>query len=181
MITKDKTITTIFIVPTLGIKRKDLKDNGFINGYLEDFNHELDYKDVVYLLFKPKNLNEFRVFLEKCYEDNDLIIEDYNDNNNNKIIIIFKMKEEFKKDYNLILAGKYSKTSEKFKEQFPKTVILANGVETASLQQMIFYKHEKLARYWANFLNDNDIINNQLELWPEVDLKQEILNYETND
>jgi len=179
MIVEDKTITTIFIVPTLGIDKPILNENGFINGYLDDFNYDIDYEDVIYLLFKPKNLNAFKIFLEGIYENNKLIIEDYN-SEKDEIIIIFKLNEKFKEDYDLILAGKYSETSEEFKDNFPKTVII-NGKETKSLQAMIFDKDPKLARYWSKFLGDDTVIDDSLELWPVINLNKEILNYEEND
>lgn len=179
MIVDDKTITTIFIVPTLGIDKPILNKNGFVNGYLDDFDHDLDYEDVVYVLFKPKNLDEFKIFLEDVYENNKLVIEDYN-NEKDEIIVIFKLDEKFKKDYDLILSGKYSKTSEAFKDNFPKTVLI-NGVETKSLQAMIFDKDPKLARYWSSFLGDDDVVDKSLELWPAINLNKEILNYEDND
>ena len=51
-----KTITSIFMVPTLDIPKNSLKDNNFINGYVKDKNKEEHYEDAIYLLFKPKNV-----------------------------------------------------------------------------------------------------------------------------
>lgn len=176
MIINDKTITTIFIVPTLGIEKATLNDNGFINGYLDDFNYDLDYEDVVYLLFKPEDLDSFKLFLEEIYKNNKLVIEDYN-NEKDEIIVIFKLKEEFKEDYQNILTGKYSLTSEEFRNNFPKTVIV-DGIQKKSLQTMIFDKDPKLARYWSNFLGSELVVDHNLELWPGLELKKEVLNYE---
>lgn len=175
MILNDKNITTVFIVPTLGIEKDTLNSHGFISGYLDDYEHDLDYEDVVYLLFKPLNLEKFKLFLNEIYEKNSLILEDYN-TEKDEIIIIFKLSEKYKKDYELILAGKYSKVSEEFKDNFPKTVII-NGIQKPSLQTMIFNKDPQLAKYWNDFLGTDLIITNNLELWPGVDLKKEILNY----
>ena len=58
------TITSVFIVPTLSIGRDKLLDNGFINGYIKDVNRDIQYENAVYLLFKPKDLDRFRDFLD---------------------------------------------------------------------------------------------------------------------
>ena len=59
-----KTITTIFMVPTLGIDKNQAKDNGFINGYCRDGKRDVQYEKAIYLLFKPKDLDKFRGFLD---------------------------------------------------------------------------------------------------------------------
>ena len=63
-----KTITSIFIVPTLSIPKEKLADNGYINGYIKDGKREIQYENAVYLLFKPENLDKFRDFLDDEYE-----------------------------------------------------------------------------------------------------------------
>ena len=62
MFVKDKTITTIFIVPTIGIDKEELKSFGFINGYLDDINHDIDYEDVVYFYLILKILKNLNIF-----------------------------------------------------------------------------------------------------------------------
>ena len=59
------TITSIFIVPTLSIGKEKLLDNGFVNGYIKDGRRDAQYENAVYLLFKPKDLDKFREFLDK--------------------------------------------------------------------------------------------------------------------
>ena len=39
----NKTITTIFMVPTLGIPKGALRTLGFINAYQQDMDRDLDY------------------------------------------------------------------------------------------------------------------------------------------
>ena len=69
-----KTITSIFIVPTLSIGKEKLVDNGFINGYIKDGRREIQYNNAVYLLFKPENLDKFKDFLDEEYERTKSII-----------------------------------------------------------------------------------------------------------
>ena len=72
-----KTITSVFMVPTLGIPKSELTDNGFINGYVKDENREVQYEDCIYLLFKPENLYKFKGFLDREYERTKAVIDDY--------------------------------------------------------------------------------------------------------
>ena len=150
MIKHDKNITTIFIVPTLGVTSKILKENGYIRGYLKDQNCNVDYDfgQHVFLLFKPTDLKSFNFFLEEQYETNQLIIEDYNIDDN-QIIVVYKLIEDLKEDYNLIFNSEYSKTSKKFQSLFPKKVII-DGFPRKSLQRLIFNKDEALLNYWEN-------------------------------
>jgi len=48
-----KTITSIFIVPIFSIGKEKLVNNGFVNGFIKDSRRDVQYKDSVYLLFKP--------------------------------------------------------------------------------------------------------------------------------
>ena len=68
MSVRKNTISTIFLVPTLKIPKDLLIDNGFINGYAEEESGEHNYPFSVHLLFKPKNLDKFREFLEGEYD-----------------------------------------------------------------------------------------------------------------
>ena len=63
-----KTITSIFMVPTLKVPNGSLKANGFINGYVKDDRKEIQYEDSIYVLFKPVDLDKFREFLDNEYE-----------------------------------------------------------------------------------------------------------------
>lgn len=173
-----KNITSIFIVPTLKVSRDELKINGYIMGYIKDLNHSLNYDDnyVVFLLFEPKDLDVFKEFLNSQYENEFSLIEDYS-HNENQHILVYKLDEKYKKDFDLIFQSKYSKTSKKFQELFPKTVIINNKV-TESLQQLIFKKDIKLLKYWENTLSTNDISKHGLEIWTEFNIDNEIIDLE---
>ena len=72
-----KTITTMFIVPTLLIDRDRLKENGFINGYVKDGLKDVQYENAAYLLFKPNNPDRFKIFLDREYSRTKDIVDDY--------------------------------------------------------------------------------------------------------
>lgn len=175
----EKTITTIFIVPILKIDRKDLFENNFINAFLGDINKE-DYheENVVFLLFKPKNLETFRTFLDRQYDSFDLIDDyDYGD----YVVLVYLLDKKWEKDYSLIKKGKYSKLSEGYKSLFPLNVInyeKEGNPQQPSLQHLIFKKDSRLINFWEKTLGDESFIisNHDLEAWPGFDELKEVLD-----
>lgn len=171
-----KTITSIFMVPTLKFPKDALKLNGFINGYIKDERRDTQYEDAVYILFQPHNIDRFREFLDAEYERKDHIIEDY-DYEDGFVVLVCKLNSKFKKDFKLIKEGKYSKTSKGFQELFPKVVkIIRNGLnkDEPSLQVRIFKKTEDLREFWEEKLDVT--FDEDQEVWDGWDEQKEILN-----
>lgn len=174
-----KNITTIFMVPTLKVPKDALKSNGFMNAYIKDADRDDDYKDAIYLLFKPNDLDKFREFLEDEYERTKNIIEDY-DYEDGYVVVVYQLNERFKKDFELIKRGKYSKTSEDFQKLFPKTVtIYKHGLarDEISLQYRIFNRADDLIEFWEKKLGVNleIIAGDEFEVWEGWDDAREIL------
>ena len=170
-----KNITSIFMVPTLKVPKDALRANGFINGYIKDDRREDQYKESIYLLFKPENLDKFREFLDNEYDRTKTIIEDY-DYEDGFVVVVYQLNEKYKKDYELIRKGKYSKTSEDFQKMFPKVVKLyRNGLQRdeLSLQFRIFNKGEDLIEFWENQLGIK--FEDDYEVWEGFDESKEIL------
>jgi hypothetical protein len=172
-----KTITTIFFVPTLSIDRDTLKQNNFINGFIKDIRREVQYENCIYLLFKPINLDKFRYFLDKEYERTKSIIDDY-DYEDGYVVLVYKLDVTYKEDFKLIKEGKYSKTSKKFQELFPKTMrvyISTNAFETKiTLQYRIFNKTEDLKEFWEEKIDMQ--LNENSEVWTTFLEDEETLN-----
>ena len=167
------------MVPTLKFPKESLKSNGFINGYIKDDKNETQYEDAVYILFKPENLDKFREFLDNEYERTKNIIEDY-DYEDGFVVVVYKLNEKYKKDYDLIKQGKYSKTSKAFQNEFPKSVkILRDGLEKdeISLQTRVFNKTEDLIEFWEEKLGVNlkEMFGEDCEVWDGWDESKEIL------
>ena len=159
------TITSIFIVPTLSIGREKLIDNGFVNGYIKDGMRETQYKNAVYLLFKPNNLDKFKMFLDSEYEKTKSIIDDY-DYEDGYVVIVYEINSKLKNDIELIKQGKYSKTSPAFQGIFPKVVqIKKNGLrrDEISLQYRVFNKTDDLVKFWEDKLGIQ--LPENLEVW----------------
>jgi len=173
-----KTITSIFMVPTLNVPKDALLNNGFLNAYVGDVDKDIQYENSVYLLFLPKDIEQFREFLDDEYERSESVIDDY-DYPNGYVIIVYKLNHKFKNDYNLIKEGRYSETSKKFQELFSRVVkVKKNGLhrDHVSLQYRIFNKTEDMIEYWESKLGIEFTEN--LEVWDGYDIAKETLNIE---
>ena len=172
-----KTITSIFIVPSLKIDKATLKDNGYINGYAKDETPDaVSYENCVYLLFKPSNLDKFRNFLDGEYERTKSVIDDY-DYEDGYIVVVYKLNPKFNKDYKLVKEGLYSRTSKEFQALFPKIVsIIKNGMyrDEISLQYRVFNKTEDMIVFWQEKLGV--IFDHDQEVWHGYEYKNEIFN-----
>jgi hypothetical protein len=176
MIEKKKNITSIFMVPTLKVDRTSLMENGFINAYVEDSKRQPAYKDAVYLLFQPKDLDKFRQFLEDEYERTKNIIDEY-DYEGGYVVVVYKLNPKFKSDFLLIKEGLYSQTSQEFQALFPKIVkIQKDGFkrDEISLQYRVFNKTADLVKYWEDKLGVE--FDEDQEIWHGFVIEDEILD-----
>ena len=171
-----KNITSIFMVPTLKIGKKKLNSNGFVNAYIKDSRRDVQYDECIYLLFHPENLDAFREFLDEEYERTKSIVDEY-DYENGFVVVVYKLDEQFKEDFQLIREGKYSKTSEKFQEQFPKFVTIEKDKlkkEEISLQFRVFNKTSDLQEFWEEKIGVR--FTSEQEFWEGFHEENEILN-----
>lgn len=174
-----KNITSIFMVPTLKVPKDALRGNGFINAYVKDARKEDHYEGSIYLLFKPENLDKFREFLDNEYERTKAVIEDY-DYEDGFVVVVYQLDDKYKKDFNLIKQGKYSKTSKDFQKLFPKVIkITRNGLhkDEISLQYRIFNKADDLVEFWEDKLGIDfiELLGEDFEVWEGWDETKEIL------
>jgi hypothetical protein len=174
----DKTITSIFIVPTLKIDKDELKKQGFINGFSFDEEKDVQYKDAVYLLFKPADLDKFRAFLENQQQSRKDILDDY-DYPDNHVVVVYQLNKKWKKDFTLIQEGAYSKTSEKFQQLFPKNIKFVRygiPIEKISVQYRIFNKTQDLRDYWEDRIGI--AFTDDMEMWEGFHIDYETLTLE---
>jgi hypothetical protein len=164
------------MVPTIKTPKNSLRNNGFINAYLKDNISDTNYKDCIYILFKPKNIDLFKDFLDSEYERTKQIVEDY-DYEGGFVVVVYSLDKKFKEDFKLIKKGMYSKTSKSFQKSFPKVIkLMKNGLhrDELSLQYRIFNKTPDLIEYWQDKLGitywDED-----MEVWSEFKIENEIL------
>lgn len=166
------------MVPTLKVPKDALKENGFINAYIQDKDVEEHHEDSIYLLFKPENLDKFREFLENEYERTKSIIEDYD--YEGYVVVVYQLDKTYKEDFLIVKQGKYSQTSKEFQALFPKVVkIIKNGLhrDELSLQYRIFVKSNDLIEYWEEKIGIG--FTEDLEVWTGFYEEEEILNINT--
>lgn len=164
------------MVPTLKINKDDFKNNGFLNGYLRDKRRDTQYKNAVYLLFKPDDFDVFRSFLDREYERTKNVLDDY-DYEDGFVVVVYKLDKKWSDDFLLIREGKYSQTSKEFQNQFPKVIkIIKKGLhrDEISLQYRIFQKTSDLREYWETRLDME--FTEDMELWEGFDERLEILD-----
>ena len=171
-----KTITSIFIVPTLKINRDKLKENGYLNGYMSDVRRDVQYQNAVYLLFQPTNLDRFREFLINESERTRQLIDDY-DYEDGFVVVVYTLDKKWKKDFALVREGLYSQTSQEFQDDFPKVIkIIKSGLhrDEISLQFRIFRKTEDLRKYWEDRLDMQ--FTEDMEVWDGFTIENEELD-----
>lgn len=176
-----KTICTIFIVPTLHVPKDALRDNGFINGFIKDAISEEEYEDCVFLLFKPEDLDKFRVFLDEEYQRTKDVISDY-DYDGGFVVVVYRLNPKYSTDFNLVKQGKYSKTSKDFQNEFPKVVkLMKNGLhkDELSLQYRVFKRTEDLVKFWEDKFDVT--FPDEQEVWHGWDEEKETLTKTTLD
>lgn len=174
-----KTVTSIFMVPTLKVPSGGFKENGFINAYSKDSRKEIQYEDAIYALFRPENTAKFMEFLDSEYERcSDNIIEDY-DYEDGFVVIVYKLNSFFKEDFDIIRKGLYSQTSTLFQNEFPKEIVIKKYREEVpivekSLQFRIFKKSLEMRIYWEEKLHYD--FDEEMEVWYTFDEEKETLN-----
>lgn len=173
-----KNVTSIFMVPTIKINKEKLFANGFINGYTKDVSRDVQYEDSVYILFRPENMLLFREFVDGEYERTNSIIDDY-DYDGGFIVLVYELNSKFKKDFNLVKKGKYSKTSKEFQNLFSKVVkVVKSGLsrDELSLQYRIFNKTDDMKKYWEERLGVE--FDDSMEVWQGFIEEDETLDIE---
>jgi hypothetical protein len=171
-----KTITSIFMVPTLGIDKEKLKSNNFLNAYIKDVRKDIQYKDCVYLLFQPEDMDLFKDFLDEEYERTQQLIDDY-DYEGGFVVVVYKLNAKYKRDFELVTLGKYSLTSTNFQSEFQKIIKLnKNGLQRdeLSLQYRIFNRSEDLIKFWEDKLGVS--FDDDQEVWNGFFEDEETLN-----
>lgn len=162
----DLNCTTIFLLPVTGHQRKDLLKHGFIEAYLDDKNHEPHYRNAVYLLFKPEDMESLQSFIDKEYRLRNDILEDY-DYSGGYVVVVYKIPQKYIDDYKLFLEGKYSKFSEQYKRLFPEMAETTNKAGDKEMMYtvpyLVFVKGKPIKEYWENKLGVK--LDKDMEYW----------------
>lgn len=154
------------IPKTKTYEESELVRLGMINCYLKDENHITAIERPIYLLFKPRDMGLFSMFVENTYLEGDLK-EDF-DYPDGQVMLLFEFPKEFNNDYDKLLNGEYSKVSSAYKDNFSKKDELGNYL----IPHQVLNKGEHLIRKRMEDLN-LDYWENDWEVWEKIDIEKE--------
>lgn len=169
--------STLFILkPVVGINFGLLSSEyGMINSYLKDKSREDLEGNYLFVLFRPEDFSYFEMFIEDQVETNPSFMEDY-DHPEGYVVMVYKIRDELKDDFELFKQGKYSKLSYLIKDCYQKEV-KAFLKPIPSFQWQVFKKNKELREKLEEFVGAH--IEKDMELWalPDVEGK-EVLDIE---
>lgn len=177
----ERTITSIFMIPFLKIDKafKEAmrfdKNVNFLNAYSWNKLRDKNPVNAIFLLFKPKDANKLKEYLVREYNRKDTTIVDDYEFTGGFVIAVYVLDNSFKKDFDLIRKGRYSKTSSEFQNLIPKMVKRTPfSQEELSLQYRIFNKTEDLIRFWEDQFDME--FDKEQEVWGGFMEEKETLN-----
>jgi len=175
--TTNRTNTSLFLLPGVGLDISMLKPFGFINAYIGDIKAD-HYSYCIYLLFKPTNIEKFNDFLNEQYISTGLIVDEY-DYDGGFVVVVYKFPEDYQQEYKLFLSGKYSQFRKKYKDLFP--IEIDSEDDAGPFTQPSFFFHvfnrtKELEKYWFDKIGEK--LDKDGEYWSRPDVVKETLNIE---
>lgn len=110
------------------------------------------------------------------WEKNLTLIEDY-DYPNGYTVLVLRFPEQFRKDYELYLEGKFSKFSVEYKQKMPEqTEAIVDGrkIPGMSTPYMVVHKEERMRKFWEQQFNC--YIDPKDEYWGIPNVEKETLD-----
>jgi hypothetical protein len=179
---KKDNVSKVFLLPGIQIKeelRNRFNSFGFQNTYLSCEPFKYPFK-TLFLLFRPDRLDmDFNLFVTNLQRNTHFV--EVIDLNNGKVMLVYRIPREFTKDYDLFLAGKYSKLSDAFKACFSMEKIKIDPVTRKPIRDG--YKYAKEPTNFYHIFNRTkerrDIIQEKYAL--EDDIMDQIEFFERQD
>jgi len=166
--------STLFILkPVIGVNWGILGEEfGLINSYLRDRAREDLTGELLFVLFKPIDFDYFEMFLEEQSES-EHFLEDY-DYAGGYVVMVYKIPEWLKPDFELFKQGKYSKFSNLLKNCYDKEV-KAFLKPIPTFQWEVFNKSKSLREELEEYIGS--AIDKNSEIWELPDQeKKEVLD-----
>lgn len=163
------TKTSQFMVPAIGINvTNPLVFRFFENAFLTDLGHKHNYERPIFMLFSIPDFNDIN--WKKVY--NTLItsknfITEYDigvQNGKFLLMMVFSIPKEFEQDYYNFRAGKYSKFSKKYRENFPE--FLDKTKKKKNIHWEIINKDPRLKeQIQKTFSLEDGVLTDEDEIW----------------
>jgi hypothetical protein len=180
-------LITIFLSKFIfGANFDSVKKLGLVDTYTEDpsmkdFVTLPDQQKFLFLLIKNKKMTslEIKKIISELAQIPIKVLFSY-ELINDYLMIVIEFPQEFKLDYDNVIAGRYSKLSEQFKLKFPKTKDVFNKEKKRvgseyTLYYHVFNKTEWLKSFWLKRLMLAEL-DDSLELWSKPDQQDLIFN-----
>jgi hypothetical protein len=176
-----KTISRVFMAPTLGINKLEAEKQGLINSFLKDKSAGIEEKDCIILAFRPADETGFQQFLNSEIRRTNSLTRHYSYPSGIKMMV-YKLDPRYASDYKLVKQGKYSKTSKTFQGLFPKFVTVKSlfgaEEEKISLQHRVFNKSNDVKKFWETRLGVD--FSEDQELWPIMSMEKETFQIDSH-
>ena len=162
--------SAIFLPQTVGVTSQNRHDFSFVNSYLYDESRP-EYGDGhIINVFKPSNKKAFDNYLGNEIFRSENFVENYSLDDFE--IMIYRIPEKYKSDFELFKQGRYSEFSKEIRSLYPKmltTVIQGVRRDTIGVSNLIINKDKTLKEYWEKRL-DEEI---EGEVWPIYNKEKE--------
>lgn len=174
-IVKANNASTLFLLTPVTRQEKELlNEYQLINSYLRDKDREDLVGDLLFVLFKPTDLEYFELFTYTQAHENEDFLEDY-DYAGGYVVIVYRIPQWLKEDFEKFKRGEYSKFSDKAKGFFRKMKKAKGRIEsTQSIQWDVFNKETTLRKDIEKYVGEP--IDPTQELWPVPNMEKETLN-----
>jgi len=163
VISKNFTRSTTYLMPMLGHSVKEFIN--VVNCYMYD-ESKPEYDNHIFLLHKfDDDVRSGYLSYEDSLKQHELYVDSY-DPNNPHVMFVFKVPEEYQKEYDLFKAGQYSK----FRDSYKRHILKFQGglFQTKKIRQVL-YKSEKLHKEWEERLGVEIPLGQELSSIPDRD------------
>lgn len=168
------TNTSLFLLPITGNVSMDLKKYGFLNAYLQDELKSDQYENCIICLFQPDDIVDFDMFVEEEKLKKVNVVDDY-DYPGGFSVVVYDLGKDYEDDIEKIMAGKYSKTSKKYKQLIPAQLGRGLIKKVTSIQHLVFTKSDRIKKEIEKLYDIE--LPEDVEYWEMFDKSQEILKF----
>lgn len=176
--------SSMFIMPMLASGRMNRTSFKWADNFCNCFigtQSDADYGDYIYLLYRFDGAKSFETF-EKLIQGHPWFVAQ-TDPDNYHVLYKFEPDENFKKDYNSLVDGKYSAISEELKKQ----ILFFHATPKGRPIEQILYKDPARRKKLEEDLELNKSIPEDVELYDKFKVEEEIylddyiINLKTNE
>lgn len=178
--------TTHFLLTSIEIPVRFLvlRQNGFVNAYIDDAKNENFYANCLFLLFNPVEINssytEFDAFLRGL----DNYVTDY-DTGHNQIVYVFKVKDRWVNSLVKFKQSKYSEFDKDYINKFFTPSIRQHGNMVPNKYYQILVKdpeYKKKLEYYLSHLDGKELtlveIPEENELASKINPVKEVYRFD---